>query len=72
MSKMSKISILRMGYFLCYVASYFQDVKKVKVEAPKPEEVASLQYKEPKWSGPAAFPYTLEVLKSGKILEEVR
>lgn len=47
--------------------------RKAKVERKKkPEpEVVVLQYKEPKWSGPASFPYTLEVLKGGKILEEV-
>ena len=36
------------------------------------EAEAVLQYKEPKWSGTAAYPYTLEVLKNGKIIEEVR
>ena len=44
---------------------------KVEEKRKVEPEVAVLQYKEPKWSGPAAFPYTLEVLKSGKILEEV-
>ena len=61
-------------------AKEFQAPVKVSTDPPaKPveprktePEVAVLQYKEPKWSGPAAFPYTLEVLKSGQIVEEVR
>eukprot|EP00116_Pleurobrachia_bachei_P016887 sb/3477149/ len=43
-----------------------------KEPADKPkEETAVLNYKPPKWSGAPAFPYTLEVLKNGKILDEV-
>ena len=48
-----------------------ENTPKVEEKRKVEPEVAVLQYKEPKWSGPAAFPYTLEVLKSGKILEEV-
>ena len=50
---------------------------KPKDSADKPKEdgagevTAVLNYKPPKWSGAPAFPYTLEVLKNGKILEEV-
>jgi hypothetical protein len=45
--------------------------QKIEDNVRKEPEVAVLQYKEPKWSGPASFPYTVEVLKGGRILEEV-
>ena len=51
-------------------ASEHRKAKMEKQKKPEPEVVV-LQYKEPKWSGPASYPYTLEVLKGGKILEEV-
>ena len=51
-------------------ASEHRKAKMEKKKKPEPEVVV-LQYKEPKWSGPASYPYTLEVLKGGKILEEV-
>ena len=51
-------------------ASENRKAKLEKKKKPEPEVVV-LQYKEPKWSGPASYPYTLEVLKGGKILEEV-
>ena len=42
-----------------------EERKRVAEEPPK------LNYKEPKWSGSPSFPYTLEVLKGGQIVDEV-
>ena len=49
------------------------DKPKETADKPKDEggETAVLNYKPPKWSGAPAFPYTLEVLKNGKMLDEV-